>query len=167
MRATDGLFLEVAREVTSGQNDVVCDDRQIDTVCAELVRRPEAFGVLVTLNLYGDILSDLAAALTGGVGLAPGANYGGPLAVFEAAHGTAPRHTGAHRANPMAMILSGALLLRHVGAVDAAQRVEGAVEAVLSAGRILPADVRDPASRWPAASTEEVAGAVARAVATG
>ena len=73
MRSTDGLFLEVAREATSGQNDLVCDDRQIDAMCAELVRQPEAFGVIVTLNLYGDILSDLAAALTGGVGLAPGA----------------------------------------------------------------------------------------------
>ena len=167
MRSTDGLFLEVAREMTSGLNDVQCDDRQIDAVCAELVRRPEAFGVLVTLNLYGDILSDLAAALVGGVGLAPGANYGGPLAVFEAAHGTAPRHADAHRANPMAMILSGALLLRHVGEVQAAERVEAGVDTVLGSGRTVSADVRDPASKWPAASTAAVAGAVANAVSTG
>ena len=167
MRSTDGLFLEAAREAMSGQNDVVCDDRQIDAMCAELVRRPEAFGVLVTLNLYGDILSDLAAALTGGVGMAPGANYGGPLAVFEAAHGTAPRHADQHRANPMAMILCGALLLRHVGAVDAAERVEVAVDSVLGSGRTMPADVRDAASASPAPSTETVARAVASAVSSG
>jgi isocitrate dehydrogenase (NAD+) len=166
MRSTDGLFLEVARDVLSGETDVSCDDRQIDAVCAELVRRPEAFGVLVTLNLYGDILSDLAAALTGGVGLAPGANYGGPLAVFEAAHGTAPRHAQAHRANPMAMILCGALLLRHVGAVDEADRVEAAVDAVLGLGLTVPGDVRDPESAHPAASTASVADAVVAAVAT-
>ena len=164
MRSTDGLFLEVAREVLSGQNDVECDDRQIDAMCAELVRRPEEFGVLVTLNLYGDILSDLAAALVGGVGLAPGGNYGDRLAVFEAAHGTAPRHGNARRANPMAMILSGALLLRHVGALDAAERVESAVDSVLGSGRAVSADVRDPDSKWPAASTQAVAKAVADAV---
>ncbi len=167
MRSTDGLFLEVARDALSGQTDVACDDRQIDAVCAELVRRPETFGVLVTLNLYGDILSDLAAALTGGVGLAPGANYGGRLAVFEAAHGTAPRHAHKRRANPMAMILCGALLLRHVGLVDEADRVEAAVDAVLGSGRTVSADVRDPASTLPAASTSSVAQAVATVVAEG
>jgi isocitrate dehydrogenase (NAD+) len=165
MRSTDGLFLEVARDVLSGQTDVACDDRQVDAVCAELVRRPEAFGVLVTLNLYGDILSDLAAALAGGVGLAPGANYGAGLAVFEAAHGTAPRHAHEHRANPMAMILCGALLLRHMGAIDEADRVEAAVDAVLGSGRTVSADVRDPASTLPAASTASVAQAVATVVA--
>ena len=164
MRSTDGLFLEAAQDVFSGQNDVEWDDRQIDAMCAELVRRPEEFGVLVTLNMYGDILSDLAAALVGGVGLAPGGNYGDDLAVFEAAHGTAPRHGDARRANPMAMILSGALLLRHVGALDAAQRVESAVDIVLGSGRVVSADVRDPASKWPAASTDAVARAVADAV---
>jgi isocitrate dehydrogenase (NAD+) len=162
MRATDGLFLEVAREVAAGETDVDCDDRQVDALCADLVRRPEAFGVVATLNLYGDLLSDLAAAVTGGVGLAPGANYGDDVAVFEAVHGTAPRLAGAHRANPMAMVLTAALLLRHVGATTQAGRIESAVDAVLDAGTTLTYDL--VGSGQQPASTEQVASALAAAI---
>lgn len=162
MRATDGLFLEVAREVVAGETDVECDDRQVDALCADLVRRPEAFGVVATLNLYGDLLSDLAAAVTGGVGLAPGANYGDDVAVFEAVHGTAPRLAGAHRANPMAMVLTAALLLRHVGATTQADRIESAVDAVLDAGTTLTYDL--VGSGQQPASTEQVASALAAAI---
>jgi isocitrate dehydrogenase (NAD+) len=162
MRATDGLFLEVAREVAAEADDLECDDRQVDALCADLVRRPEAFGVVATLNLYGDLLSDLAAAVTGGVGLAPGANYGEDVAVFEAVHGTAPRLAGTHRANPMAMVLTGALLLRHVGAIAQAARLESAVDAVLDAGTVLTYDLA-PGGQQPA-STEQVAAALAAAI---
>ncbi len=165
MRCTDGLFLEVAREVAAGYDDVACDDRQVDALCAELVRRPHAFGVLMTLNLYGDILSDLAAALTGGIGLAPGANFGDHIAVFEAAHGTAPRHAGKHRADPIAMILSGALMLRHLGEVAAADTVEAAVDEVLERGEALTYDLLTATSEGEAQSTEAVAEAIARAAA--
>ena len=165
MRATDGLFLEVAREVAAAEGDLECDDRQIDSLCADLVRRPEAFGVVATLNMYGDLLSDLAAAVTGGVGLAPGANYGDNVAVFEAVHGTAPRLAGAHRANPMAMVLTAALLLRHVGATEQAGRLESAVDAVLDAGTTLTYDLV-PAGQQPA-STEDVAEALATIVEQG
>jgi isocitrate dehydrogenase (NAD+) len=160
MRSTDGLFLEVARQVAQDYPDVAFDEMLVDSTCAALVRRPDEFGVLATLNLYGDILSDLAAALVGGVGLAPGENVGPGAAVFEAAHGSAPKYAGQGKANPMAMILSGALLLRHVGHDDSAGRVEAAVDAVVAEGRTLTYDLeRTPAER-PPASTDEVATAV-------
>jgi isocitrate dehydrogenase (NAD+) len=128
------------------------------------VRRPEEFGVLATLNLYGDILSDLTAALVGGVGIAPGANYGPDAAVFEAAHGSAPKYAGLGKVNPMAMILSGALLLRHLGATEAAAWVEGAVDDVIGEGRTLTYDLERTPPDLPPAATEAVAQAVADAV---
>ncbi len=164
MRATDGLFLETARDVAGEFTDVEFDDMLVDATCAALVRRPEQFGVLATLNFYGDILSDLAAALVGGVGLAPGANYGPDAAIFEAAHGSAPRYAGQHRMNPMAMILSGALLLRRIGATDAGARVERAVDTVIAQGTTLTYDLeRTPPELGPS-STEEVAEAVIAAL---
>jgi len=164
MRSTDGLFLEVARDVAGEFPDVAFDEMLVDSTCAALVRHPQEFGVLATLNLYGDILSDLAAALVGGVGLAPGENVGPGAAVFEAAHGSAPKHAGSGRANPMAMILSGAMLLRHIGRSEAADRVEAAVDAVVAEGTTLTYDLeRTPADR-PPASTDEVATAVIEAM---
>ena len=164
MRATDGLFLEAARHVAEGVTDLQVDDMLVDSTCAALVRRPEEFGVLATLNLYGDILSDLTAALVGGVGIAPGANYGPDAAVFEAAHGSAPKYAGLGKVNPMAMILSGALLLRHLGATDAAAWVEGAVDDVVAGGRTLTYDLERTPPDLPPATTEAVAQAVADVV---
>jgi isocitrate dehydrogenase (NAD+) len=158
VRATDGLFLEVAREVADEHPDLEFDDRLVDGLCAALVRSPETYDVVVTTNLYGDILSDLASALVGGVGMAPGANYGDAVAVFEAAHGSAPRHAGSGRLNPMALILSGALLLRHLGESGAADRVEEAVAAVTTEGRTLTYDIAPPGVS--PACTDEVATAV-------
>lgn len=163
MRRTDGVFREIAREMSPGYPTVELDDQSIDTVCARLARDPASFDVLVTLNLYGDILSDLAAAITGGVGLAPGANLGPGAAIFEAAHGTAPRHAGLHRANPMGLVLSGALLLRHLGEGLAAGYVESAVAALLAQGRTLTYDVAPAGSAAPA-STESVGEALIREV---
>ncbi|MGH9063268.1 MAG: isocitrate/isopropylmalate dehydrogenase family protein [Acidimicrobiales bacterium] len=159
MRRTDGLFLEVARDVAGEHPALVFDDCLVDAACAQLVRRPEGLQVLVTLNLYGDILSDLAAALAGGVGLAPGANVGPRVAVFEAAHGSAPKLAGRRRANPVGLILSGALLLRHLGEQEAAARVESAVASVLAQGRTLTYDLRRSPGA-PVASSDEVAAAV-------
>jgi isocitrate dehydrogenase (NAD+) len=161
MKRTDGLFLEVAREVAADHPDVALEERIIDALAMELVQRPEAFDVLLLPNLYGDVVSELCAGLAGGPGLAPGVHLGDDLAVFEATHGTAPRLAGTGRANPVALILCGAMLLRHLGEEDAAGRVEAAVAAVLAEGRTVTPDLR-PAGR--PATTLEVAEAVAARV---
>jgi isocitrate dehydrogenase (NAD+) len=134
MRATDGLFVSVAREAADEFPELAVDDALIDRVCLELARGGHDFDVLLMPSMFGDIVSDLCAGLAGGIGLAPGANYGDSVALFEAAHGSAPAYAGRDCANPVAMILSGAMLLRHVGEADAAGRVERAVAAVLAAG---------------------------------
>ena len=141
MRATDGLFLDVARARFAEYPTLTVDDASVDLVAMRLVRSPSAFDVLVTLNLYGDVLSDLAAGLTGGVGLAPGANFGDELAVFEPAHGSAPKYAGQDRADPIAAVLSAALMLRHLGEGAAADRVEAAVAAVLASGTVRTQDL--------------------------
>lgn len=156
MKHTDGLFLAVAREVARDYPDIAFDDLAVDTVALQFVRRPEQIDVLVAPNLYGDILSDLAAGLAGGIGLAPGANFGEHTAVFEAAHGTAPAHAGKDKANPIALILSGALLLRHVGEEAAADRVETAVAELIEAGDQLTYDLRGSESGRPPARTTEL-----------
>lgn len=162
MRATDGLFLSVAKEVAASYGDLEVDDALVDDVAARLVRSPERYNILLTSNLYGDILSDLAAGLVGGVGVVPGANFGRGLAVFEAAHGSAPRHAGRDRANPTAVILSGALMLRHLGEHGAAARVERAVGNVLGEGRSVTYDVAGPADA--AVGTSAFAAAVIEAL---
>lgn len=134
MPQTDGLFVEAFRAAAADFPDVEADDRLVDTVAAELVTRPERFDVLLTPMLYGDVLSDLTAALAGGIGLASGANLGPGCAVFEAVHGTVAHRAGQDTANPGGLILSGALLLRHVGEEEAATRVEQAVAAAVEAG---------------------------------
>ncbi|HXF36471.1 MAG TPA: isocitrate/isopropylmalate dehydrogenase family protein [Actinomycetota bacterium] len=161
MKRTDGLFLEAARTVAGAHPDVRFEERIIDALAMQLVQRPEAFDVLLLPNLYGDVISELCAGLVGGPGLAPGAHLGDGLAVFEATHGTAPRLAGTGRANPMALILCGAMLLRHLGEEDAARRVESAVAAVLAEGRTVTPDLR-PAGL--PATTGEVAEAVAARV---
>ncbi len=159
MRFTDGLFLSAARQVAVENPDVELDDVLVDSLAAQLVRRPEDIDVVVAPNLYGDILADLAAGLVGSVGLVPGANYGERAAVFEPAHGTAPAHAGRDEVNPMATVLSGALMLRHLGEDEAALRVEGAVGEVLAEGRRVTYDVKE-GGRAGAAATSEVADAV-------
>ncbi|MEJ7894439.1 MAG: isocitrate/isopropylmalate family dehydrogenase [Solirubrobacteraceae bacterium] len=150
MRATDGAFLAAARGVADEQpaEDLVVDDRLVDTVCHDLAARPGRCDVLLTSMLYGDLLADLCAGLSGGLGLAPGVNVGPSCAVFEAVHGTVAHEAGRDRANPMALILSGAMLLRHVGEATAAGRLERAVATVLADGRTVTYDLareRDPA----------------------
>ena len=159
MRHTDGVFLAACREVAAGFPDIEFDDRLVDSVCHQLVSHPEECDVLLAPIMYGDILSDVAAGLVGGLGMAPGANVGDDAAVFEAVHGSAPRRAGQNRANPFALMLSGVLLLRHVGEEDAAARLEAAIAAVIADDRVtydLKASRDDPT----AASTSEVTDAV-------
>ena len=132
MKLSDGLFLESCRAVAAGYPQVEFEDRIVDNMCMQLVQKPDLYDVLVLPNLYGDIVSDLAAGLVGGLGVAPGANIGEHAAVFEAVHGSAPKYAGQNKANPTALILSGVLMLRHLGYPDVAARVEDAVRAVIS-----------------------------------
>ena len=132
MKMTDGLFLKAGQDVAKDYPDIICDSRVIDALCMELVIKPETFDGLLLANLFGDIVSDLAAGLVGGLGVAPGANIGPDCAMFEAVHGTAPDIAGKDIANPMAMILSGVLMLRHIGENDAADRIDAALTQVLA-----------------------------------
>jgi isocitrate dehydrogenase (NAD+) len=146
MKLSDGLFLESCRTVAAGyEGQVEFEDRIVDNMCMQLVQKPDLYDVLVLPNLYGDIVSDLAAGLVGGLGVAPGANIGTEAAVFEPVHGSAPKYAGLNKANPTALILSGALMLRHLGHPDAADRVENALREVIAEGRKTTYDLGGPA----------------------
>ena len=161
MKCTDGLFRETARRVAAAYADrVAFDDRLVDATCMQLVLKPQDFDVLVLPNLYGDIISDLCAGLIGGLGVAPGANLGDGVAVFEAVHGSAPRYQGLNKVNPTAMILSGVMLLSHLGEREAAQRLERAVEAVLRDGRSVTYDLKPTRDDRTAVGTKEMAEAI-------
>ncbi len=155
MRFSDGLFLSVGQVESEADRDVWFEDMEIDHLAMRLTREPEAFDVLLLPNLYGDILSDLCAGLVGGLGLAAGANLGWEYAVFEPVHGSAPDIAGRSLANPIAMILSGAMLLRHLGELEAASAVEAAVDRVLLRGAVRTADLGG------VSSTDDVARAIA------
>jgi isocitrate dehydrogenase (NAD+) len=160
MKFTDGLFLRVAREVAEANPDIEFEDRIVDNLSMQLVQRPEEYDVLVCPNLYGDIVSDLAAGLIGGLGLAPGGNFGTKAAVFEPTHGSAPKYAGQNRVNPMAMMLSGVMMLRHVEEWEAAQRLEAAIAAVIAEGRSLTYDMKPTRDDPTAVGTSEVADAI-------
>jgi isocitrate dehydrogenase (NAD+) len=134
MKLADGLFLDCCREVAAEYPEIECDDRIIDNLCMQLVTRPEAYDVLVLPNLYGDIVSDLAAGLVGGLGVAPGANFGDGVAVFEAVHGSAPDIAGRGLANPTALIQSSILMLDHLGRTEVADRMRKSLHALLERG---------------------------------
>ena len=142
MKFSDGLFLAIAREVAQEYPDVEFEDRLVDNMTMQLVKRPQQFDVVVAPNLYGDIISDLCAGLVGGLGVAPGANVGDEIAVFEPTHGSAPRYTGQNKVNPMAMILSGVMMLHHLGEVKAADRLEGAIAKVIAEGKNITYDMK-------------------------
>lgn len=164
LKATDGLFLRVAREVAEEYPEMAFNDRIVDPLCMQLVQRPHEYDVLVLPNLLGDIVSDLASGLVGGLGMAAGANFGGDLAVFEPAHGSAPKYAGTNRVNPTATILSGALMLRHLGEIKAAQRVEDAVAAVIADGRHTTYDLKHSRDDPTAVGTQEMADAIIAAM---
>ena len=160
MKFTDGLFLSVFREVASDYPDIASREVLVDALTMQLVQRPEEFDVLVLPNLYGDIISDLTAGLVGGLGVAPGANIGESAAVFEATHGSAPKYKGQNRVNPTAMILSGKLMLDHLGERDAAARLESAVAAVIAAGERVTYDLKPTRDDPSAVGTSECADAI-------
>jgi isocitrate dehydrogenase (NAD+) len=160
MKFSDGLFLRVAREVAEEAGDVEFEDRIVDNLSMQLVQRPEEYDVLVCPNLYGDVVSDLAAGLVGGLGLAPGGNFGTHAAVFEPTHGSAPKYAGQNRVNPMAMMLSGVMMLRHLDERDAADRLEDAIAAVIAEGRSVTYDMKPTRDDPAAVGTSEVADAI-------
>lgn len=178
MKHTDGLFLETARKVAEengvrvvrhadGQvtyegGDVEFDDRIVDNMAMQLVQKPELYDVLVLPNLYGDIISDLCAGLVGGLGVAPGANIGERAAVFEATHGSAPKYKGLNKVNPTAVILSGVLMLRHIGETSAADRLEQAVADVIAEGREVTYDLKADRNDPTAVGTREMGEAIIR-----
>jgi isocitrate dehydrogenase (NAD+) len=162
MKYSDGLFLETARNVAKQYSNIEFEDRIVDNMCMQLVQKPELYDVLVLPNLYGDVLSDLAAGLVGGLGVAPGANLGPEGAVFEATHGSAPKYKGQNKVNPTALILSGMLMLKHLGETDASQRLEKAVADVIEEGKYVTYDLKDDRNDPTAVGTKEMADAICK-----
>ncbi len=160
LKLTDGFFLDVAKDVARSYPGIEFEDRIIDDLCAQLVQRPHQFDVLVLPNLYGDIVSDLCAGLVGGLGVAPGANIGEGLAVFEPTHGSAPKHAGKNEIDPLAAILSGIMMLRYLGETHAADHLEKAVTLVLAEGKTVTYDLKADRQDPTAAGTSQMADAI-------
>lgn len=162
MKYTDGLYLKHSRLVAEQFPDIEFEDRIVDNMCMQLAQKPELYDVIVLPNLYGDILSDLAAALVGGLGVAPGMNVGPNGAVFEATHGSAPKYKGQNKVNPTALILSAMLMLRHLKEKEAADRLEQAVAAVIAEGKNVTYDMKPDRNDPTAVGTQEMADAICR-----
>ncbi len=160
MKFSDGLFLRVAQEVAAENDDLEFNDRIVDNMCMQLVQRPEEYDVLVLPNLYGDVLSDLCAGMIGGLGLAPGGNFGESIAIFEPTHGSAPKYAGQNKVNPMAQMLSGMMMLRHLGEREAADNLEHAIAEVIRAGKSVTYDMKPTRSDPSAVGTSQVADAI-------
>jgi isocitrate dehydrogenase (NAD+) len=160
MKFSDGLFLSVAREVAGAYPDIEFEDRLVDNLCAQLVQQSHSFDVLLLPNLYGDIISDLCAGLVGGLGVVPGANIGDEIATFEPTHGSAPKYTGLNKVNPIATILSGVMMLRHIGEKAAADRLEAAVAGVVAEGKSVTYDLKPGRDSATAVGTSEMADAM-------
>jgi isocitrate dehydrogenase (NAD+) len=160
MKFSDGLWLEVSRQVAKNYTDIEFEDRIVDNMCMQLIQKPELYDVLVLPNLYGDIISDLCAGLVGGLGVAPGANIGEKAAIFEATHGSAPKYKGQNKVNPTALILSGVMMLRHLGKKSEADRLENAVAAVIAEGKSVTYDMKADRNDPTAVGTNEMADAI-------
>ena len=160
MKFTDGLWLRVARAVAAENPDIAFDDKIADNMCMQLVQWPEDYDMMVLPNLYGDIISDLAAGLIGGLGVAPGANFGKDVAVFEPTHGSAPKYAGQNKVNPIAQMLSGMLMLRHLDEMDAADRLETAIADLIREGKSLTYDMKPSRDDPTAVGTSQVADAL-------
>ena len=160
MKFSDGLWLEVSRKVAKKYPDIEFEDRIVDNMCMQLIQKPELYDVIVLPNLYGDILSDLCAGLVGGLGVAPGANIGEKAAILEATHGSAPKYKGQNKVNPTALILSGVMMLRHIGKMTEADRLEGAVAAVIAEGKSVTYDMKLDRNDPTAVGTSEMADAI-------
>jgi len=165
MKCTDGLFMETARRVAKAyEGRVAFEDMLVDATCMQLVLRPSEFDVLVLPNLYGDIVSDVCAGLVGGLGVAPGANLGDGIALFEPVHGSAPKYAGQNKVNPTAMIFSGVMMLQYLGEREAAKRLEDAVRAVLKEGRSVTYDLKPRRDDPAAVGTKEMTDAILSAM---
>ncbi|MBI5191024.1 MAG: isocitrate/isopropylmalate dehydrogenase family protein [Nitrospirae bacterium] len=162
MKYSDGLWLDVSREVAKGYPDIEFEDRIVDNMCMQLVQKPELYDVIVLPNLYGDILSDLCAGLIGGLGVAPGANIGELGSLFEPTHGSAPKYKGLNKVNPIAMMLSGVMMLAHIGEMDAAKKMEAAISAVIAEGKDVTYDLKPKADDPTAVGTSQMADAIIR-----
>jgi isocitrate dehydrogenase (NAD+) len=160
MKFSDGLWLDISRQVAQKHPDIEFEDRIVDNMCMQLIQKPELYDVLVLPNLYGDILSDLCAGLVGGLGVAPGANIGEKGAIFEATHGSAPKYKGQNKVNPTALILSGMLLLRHIGKKAEADKLENAVAAVIAEGKDVTYDMKPHRDDPTAVGTSQMADAI-------
>ncbi len=160
MKFTDGLFLSTAQKVASSYPDIQFEDAIVDNLCMQLVTKPERYDIIVLPNLYGDIVSELCAGLVGGIGVVPSVNIGGNAAVFEPAHGSAPKYAGRNKVNPMAMMLSAAMMLRHIGEEKPAQRLESAITQVISEGEAVTYDLKADPNDPSIATTSAVADAV-------
>jgi isocitrate dehydrogenase (NAD+) len=160
MKFSDGLWLDVSRQIAKDYPDIEFEDRIVDNMCMQLIQKPELYDVIVLPNLYGDILSDLCAGLVGGLGVAPGANIGENAAVFEATHGSAPKYKGQNKVNPVALILSGVLMLRHLDMMAEADKLENAVAAVIAEGKDVTYDMKPNRDDPTAVGTSEMADAI-------
>lgn len=160
MKYSDGLYLEYSRKVAEEFPEIEFEDRIVDNMCMQLVQKPELYDVIVLPNLYGDILSDLAAGVVGGLGVAPGMNLGPDTAVFEATHGSAPKYKGLNKVNPTALILSGMLMLRYLKETEAADRLERAVASVIAEGKDVTYDMKPDRDDPTAVGTREMAAAI-------
>lgn len=160
MKFTDGLFLSTAQKAAKDYPDILFEDAIVDNLCMQLVTKPERYDIIVLPNLYGDIVSELCAGLVGGIGVVPSANIGHKAAVFEPAHGSAPKYAGRNKVNPMAMMLSAAMMLRHIGEGKPAQRLESAIAQVISEGKTVTYDLKSDPSDPSIATTSAVADAV-------
>jgi isocitrate dehydrogenase (NAD+) len=160
MKFSDGLWLEVSRDVARQYPDIEFEDRIVDNMCMQLIQKPELYDVIVLPNLYGDIISDLCAGLVGGLGVAPGANIGDKIAIFEATHGSAPKYKGQNKVNPTALILSGVMMLRHIGKTNEADKLENAVAAVIAEGKTVTYDMKEDRNDPTAVGTSEMADAI-------
>lgn len=160
LKETDGLFLSITEEVAGDYPDIEFESHMVDSMCSQLVRSPQSHDVMVMPNLYGDIVSELCAGLIGGLGLAPGANIGNDISVFEPTHGSAPKYTGQNKVNPMAMMLSGVLMLRHLGEIETADWVENAIAQVIAEGKYVTYDMKADRNDPTAVGTSQVADAV-------
>ncbi len=160
MKFTDGLFLSTAQKVARSYPDIRFEDAIVDNLCMQLVTKPERYDIIVLPNLYGDIVSELCAGLVGGIGVVPSANIGDKVAVFEPAHGSAPKYAGRNKVNPMAMMLSAAMMLRHIGEEKPAQRLESAIIQTISEGKTVTYDLKADPNDPSIATTSAVADAV-------
>jgi len=167
MKFSDGLWLEVSREVAKRYTDIEFEDRIVDNMCMQLIQKPELYDVIVLPNLYGDILSDLCAGLVGGLGVAPGANIGDRTAIFEATHGSAPKYKGQNKVNPTALILSGVMMLRHINKTAEADKLENAIATVIAEGKNVTYDMKEDRNDPTAVGTSQMADAIIKKIKAG